>query len=475
MASRSVSPGAALLRSSRLFSMPNPIPSSPGDYSTATKHQSTTATAPYPTHLTITTPSTSRVQGDWGLKRPLPLKTTTKQTFPLVRIRQLDSIEHITDFQSASDHTMTLKKFQGLNLPISVPVSRPTDQLSASSINRPKSVFEEDRDVTAIEPEQAQAMENQRWKFKGPWLGGMTDGEFNKWLAKKVRPRRAEFHAFLRETLARELTNEAKQNAVRDKLPMPPEVKASEISAAQFMDYIRDLRVDRFALLRHISRFLDLAPVSLVTETSYLATMKIGRSQELSRENPYSVGGPPITHPSAGISYLRTSNFLDNHPIYGPQKYHPMVKARVLKPRNPATFVSQPIIGLAGFVVDSPFDQKIFGRATTLPPRSKALTNLDLENPGGSKLYYKPDFASVDSRGKVNISVSDPPNLESELVAKEMVGENDTTDDVYANAMEGTFAPEMNSRPVRRFAERTTQAWGSRETYGFGLDKKPSA
>ncbi|KAK5628397.1 hypothetical protein RRF57_004112 [Xylaria bambusicola] len=466
MAARSVSPGAALLRSSRMFSIPNPIPASPGDYSSATKHHSATATIPYPTHLTITTPSTSRINGDWGFKRPLPLKTTIKQTIPLVRVRQMDSTEHITDFQSASDHTMTLKKFQELNMSISMPATR-TNGFSDKGViaNHPKSVFEEDGDITAIGPEQAQATESNRWKFKGPWLAGMTDGEFGKWLEKSVRTRRAEFHAYLKEVYAKELSEDQRNQAARDNVPVPPEVKASDITELQFIDYLRDIRQDRLVLFRHVSRFLDLAP--LATESQYIPNMKPLRPQDFYRENPYSMNGPPITHPSAGLSYLRTPNFMDNHPIYGPQKYHPMVKARILKPMHVATGVPEPIIGVAGFVAERASDQKVLGRVVT-NPRAIVTSNLELDGRGGHKLYYQVDSAIIDSSGRVRINISDPStNSMSELVTKELVGDDGIKNEVYTNAMQDD-STEVSRNPRPNTFHRKRPIFGNRQNYGLG-------
>ncbi|KAI0098243.1 hypothetical protein GGR51DRAFT_538795 [Nemania sp. FL0031] len=467
MASRSVSPGAALLRSSRMFSMPNPIPASPGDYSSATKHHSATATIPYPTHLTITTPSTSRVNGDWGLKRPLPLKTTTKQTIPLVRVRQMDSREHVTDFRSASDHTMTLKKFQELNLPVSVPAPRANDKDLFTRY--PKSVFEEDGDVTAIDPEQAQATENKRWKFKGPWLAGMTDGEFNKWLEKNVRAKRAEFRAYLKEIYAKELNEDRKRQAIRDQAPIPPDMGADGITDHEFMEHLRDLRQDRLVLFRHVSRFLDLAP--LTTNSALLSTMKLNRAQQFDKENPYSTNGPPITHPSAGLSYLRTPNFIDNHPIYGPQKYHPPVKARIMKPRHPNTGVHEAIVGVAGIIADRATDQKMLGYAIT-SPRATTQGRLELEKRGGAKLYYKLDSATIDSSGRIRINVADPGHPTTELVVKELLGEDGTKNDVYMHSMQAISTQDVPRNPRSHHNPRKTHLLGSRESYGLGRDIK---
>ncbi|KAJ3558322.1 hypothetical protein NPX13_g9733 [Xylaria arbuscula] len=450
-----------------MFSIPNPIPASPGDFSSATKHHSETATIPYPTHLAITTPSTSRINGDWGFKRPLPLKTTIKQTMPLVRVRQMDSTEHVTDFQSASDHTMTLKKFQELNMSISLPVARVNGVADNSTNGRhPTSVFEENGDITAMGPEQAQSPETNRWKFKGPWLAGMTDGEFSKWLEKSVRTRRAEFRFFLKEELAKDLTHTRSDEANRDNLPEPPAVKGSDITEAQFIDYLRDIRKDRLVLFRHVSRFLDLAP--LANESKFWTEMKPNRPQDLFKENPYSTHGPPITHPSAGLSYLRTPNFMDNHPIYGPQKYHPVVKARVVKPTHMATAVRDPVIGVAGFIAERANDQKVLGKSVT-NPRQVALSNLNFEGRGGHKLYYQVDSATIDSSGRVRIAVSDPPqNSMTELVAKELVGDDGMKNDVYKGAMQDASTTEVprNTRPNP--LHRRRHMYGNRQTYGLG-------
>ncbi|KAI1189960.1 hypothetical protein F5B17DRAFT_388848 [Nemania serpens] len=464
MATRSVSPGAALLRSSRMFSIPNPIPASTGDYASATKHHSPTATIPYPTHLTVTTSSTARINGDWGFKRPLPLRTTTKQTLPLVRVRQMDSTEHVTDFQSASDHTMTLKKFQALNLPISVPSARQSDRDTLS--RHPRSVFEEDGDITAIEPGQAGATENKRWKFKGPWLAGMTDGEFNRWLERSVRAKRSEFQAYLKAIYATELTEEQGKQAMRNNLPVPPKLEPHDITEAQFMDYLRDLREDRLVLFRHVSRFLDLAP--LYTESEFITNMKVSRPQSFDKESPYGQNGPPVTHPSAGLSYLRTYSFMDNHPIYGPQKYHPVVKARVLKPRNLATGVFEPVIGIAGFIADRAVDQRILGRAMQNSPRGRALSHLDLEEKGGAKVYYKVDSATIDSSGRVRIGISDPSNPIAEMVVKELRGEDGMKNEVYADHMQDSSAMEVPRNPMSQPPGRAATIYGSRESYGFG-------
>ncbi|KAI1461441.1 mitochondrial ribosomal protein MRP51 [Annulohypoxylon moriforme] len=416
MAGRSVSPGAALLRSSRMFSMPPPIPPPPGDFSSATKHHSPTATINFPTHLTVTTTSSSRLSGDWGFKRPFPLKTTTTTTYPLVRVRKVDSIEQVTDFQSATDHAITLRKFQELALPISVP--------ALNSSKNMKSVFEEDTDVTALDDAKKKELVNKRWKFTGPWLAGMTDGDFQRFLEKTVRGRRIEFRAFLKETLAAEMTADRTRLARENGEPEPSETVAADITEGQLNDYLRVLRVERMTLYNLVSQFLDLAPVDVDVSLRLLGKFMPGSAKEFENGSPYGISGPPITHPSAGMSYLRTRNFLENHALYGPQKYHAPIKARILKPTNMNTKSYRPSIGMAGFVANTSNSDTAFNavKARSASRFQKQLFGFELEKRGGAKCYVDPASATIDSSGKIIINI-DEPSSEAEVVQKELAGE----------------------------------------------------
>ncbi|KAI0111842.1 mitochondrial ribosomal protein MRP51 [Daldinia grandis] len=466
MAGRSVSPGAALLRSSRMFSMPAPIPAPPGDLSSATKHYSPTSTIPFPTHLTVTTTAASRVNGDWGFKRPFPLKTTTNTTFPLARVRQVDSVEQVTDFQSASDHTITLRKYQEMNLPISVPISNLQDTYSA--VKHTKSVFEEDADLTALNDKQKVELANKRWKFSGPWLAGMTDGDFKKFLDKKVRNKRAEFRTFLKEVFAAEKSEEQAHQARNAGEEPPPRLTGEEVADTELTDYMRELRQDRMTLYNLVSRFLDLAPVDLSTELHMLGRLTPGKRNEFARGSPYGATGPPITHPSAGISYLRTRNFQENHAIYGPQLHHAPIKARVLKPTNFAAYSFKPSIGIAGFVGNTPNEDTAFNtsKQRNLSEFNAAVHKLDLDKYGGSKVYVQPNMATVDSTGRVYVNIGEA-NEESQMVQKEMVGEGTVFDEVVKKGA----APHIprNPRDTGSFSARPgSRRSGSAQNYGLG-------
>jgi len=118
---QSISPTANLLRNSRLFSLPNPLPRPPVSetYGAGISKASDTATLPYPTHQAIATTKSSLARGDWGLKRPIPSRSHLVQVSdPVLRVTQLDTIEHVTDFESAADHVRTRQKWEEMGVPM---------------------------------------------------------------------------------------------------------------------------------------------------------------------------------------------------------------------------------------------------------------------------------------------------------------------------------------------------------------------
>ncbi|PKS08852.1 hypothetical protein jhhlp_003463 [Lomentospora prolificans] len=407
--------GASLLRTSRMFSMPKPL--RVPDSGLGLHNHSDSATTPFPLHLSITTPETSRNAGDWGLKRPLPLRQTTKSSTPVVRVKQVDSIEAVTDYASASDHALTLEKFHEMNIAVSAPVLRYEKQKEGKV-----SVFEESSDRTTTQSTTNSNATSKRWKFAGPWLASMSEEQFNSYLSKRVKPRRAEFREFLRQRRADELSQIASQKALDSGEAPPPRISAGSISDADLTDYIRSLRSDRTALYWLVSQFLDLAPIAPPQTSTNVWANSLNGSLPLI--NPYAQEGPPICHPSAGISYLRTSAFVENHPIYGPQKQHSPVLSRILSPqRGP----EGPKLGIGGFVANvPPGTTSFFHRFRDYDARSKVqgLSVFDPTVPGGASVYLIPQAARVLWNGSVVIKV-DEATAETQLVKKELSGNAD--------------------------------------------------
>ncbi|KAF7559833.1 hypothetical protein G7046_g4331 [Stylonectria norvegica] len=421
MGGRTVSPGGALLRSSRLFSVPKPLPEPPSANLHIGDHKSPTMTRQYPQYQSITSPLSSREKGDWGYKRPFPLKSTMTTSTPLIRITQIDSVENVTDFASASDHTLSLEKFQEMRVALSIPKGAQRPGLSPQTDMWRKSVFEEDMDFTALRKGKA---DDKRWKFDGPWLARMTEGDFLAYLKKKVRPRRAEFRELLKTRLAEELTSRL-ELAAKDEgeqLLEEERISSDQITEEQFSNYVRSLRNDRATLYGLVSKYLDLAPLG--QPVGIIQSIWSSGGNNPAAESPYGKAGPPPSHPSAGISYLRTNSYMESHPVYGPQGRRTPVLARVLYPKsgpNPAK------LGVGGFVADTPAGDNEFnqrptkGRIAHHKTMLQGISHLDTETFGGAKAFIDPYSASVDPSGKVVLELRGADN-ESQLIAKESQG-----------------------------------------------------
>ncbi|KAL2761254.1 hypothetical protein ACRALDRAFT_2096202 [Sodiomyces alcalophilus JCM 7366] len=409
-----LSPGGVLLRSSRMFSIPKPIT---GPVGPSRERDGQFGTSAFPTHLSITTTESSRASGDWGLKRPLPLRATGKTSTPSIRIKYIDSVENVTDYASSSEHSLTLQKFQQLSLPITAPALPNRYRIVSQGVT---SVFEEDSDFIALEFAQGTTGVDKRWRFRGPWLAGMTEGEFTKYLNTTIRNKRREFRDFLKARLASHITAAQQQEALDKGVAAQRPVQPHDIMDKEFGQYIRELRTDRVTLFALIGEFLDLAPVN---PPSAIANMSNGVRIESRSPNPYAERGPPITHPSAGLSYLRSNAHSDNHPLYGPQALPPPVLARIVAPR----ILSAPAkLGVAGFITETPQGDSAFNRKVYRSGKARVagITTFDPEVPGGAKCYVEPRFANVNSAGKVVIRVDDA-NDEAQIILKEAIGKAD--------------------------------------------------
>ncbi|KAK1999063.1 hypothetical protein LX36DRAFT_655872 [Colletotrichum falcatum] len=461
-----LSPGGALLRSSRMFSVPNPLPKPGGEAAAIARFGSPTATAPFPTHQSITTTEASRVLGDWGFKRSLPLRPTTKSSTPVVRIKQIDCFENVTDYSSAADHTLSLQKFQELNVPVTLPGNN-RSRLGGLNVGA-KSVFEDDGDFTYIGP--GRENEEKRWKFKGPWLAGLTEGEFNRFLRKSVRNKRDAFRDFLRKRIAAELTAAKHQKALDAGERIPPQVHDHDVTEGLLTEYLRKLRSDRITLYSLVSEFLDLAPLNPPSSLG-----DYGNSTEKTkRPSLYAENGPPISHPSGGMSYLRTAAFAENHPVYGPQAHKTPVLARIIAPRSGPASAK---LGVGGFITETPhgdttFNQRsFFGRK----PGITGIASFDPEIKGGAKAYVQPNSARMDSSGMMQITVSEPEE-EAQLIYKEMTG----TAKIYNHKIKSRGAKGQERRPLVRTVQSTLKidqpeqpeqadktVAGSSQTYGL--------
>ncbi|KAF2197093.1 hypothetical protein GQ43DRAFT_444535 [Delitschia confertaspora ATCC 74209] len=441
---QSASPAANLLRNSRLFSLPSPLPkpSPSADTGSSTQGVSDTATLPYPTHQAIATTLSSLSRGDWGLKRNLPLKSTANTSKPAIRFSAIDTIEQITDFESAQDHVRTVEKWEELNVPM-LTHSIPQDATAL----KPRSAFERDLDITAGSDERTvdertllfQALKQRvrhtrssknvtnengyeplpvkaatrrtngtRWKFEGPWIPTMTASEFTRYVEKSVSERQTEFHAYVVEYVKHKLynTRAATERAQQDwpedaeearQLEDKLKVEWSKFDEKDIAATIQNLRKESLSdpinselLQKLIIPFLGLPPIALKSTAYNVHTDREFELQTSAR----------TTHPSGGLGYLRTNAYLENHPILGPQASHTPVPARVVRPRRlPNSSTKMAKLGVAGVVTNQPPTARGGTGATAV------LQELNLDAPGGHKIWVDPKAGSVTRDGRISLDL----------------------------------------------------------------------
>ncbi|KAL8668563.1 MAG: hypothetical protein Q9168_006814 [Polycauliona sp. 1 TL-2023] len=444
MATKRLSPTASLLKNSRLFSLPPPLPRPSHDFTATSNFNSDTATLPYPTHAAIETTQSSLSRGDWGLKRPLPQKSTANTSTPSIRIDDIDSIDHIAEFESAADHTLTLQKWQEIGLPISMPVKQTGAFVSNTTLNTrstpPTSVFEKLYDNTEKSDDQA---DTRRWKFKGPWLAGKTEGDFDLYLATHVKQRKLEFRNFVRGRLDEERRLEERRKAQESGEETNNQV---EVAEEDIDSYLKRLRHDEVRLYMLVEDFLDL-PISVdpkQAEGTFVVMMD-------------SDQGPPKTHLSAGLSYLRTASHMTNHPVLGPMEEEPPVQARILRPQLTNAVVKHycALLGIGGVAANDVTVRTAFrdnGRR-----EKPGIQKFDAEAEGGAKMWVLPDRASIDAHGRLKLHTLRVTQ------ADEAIYQNVVPDPIAAPFQTtSSQMPQLDSSYKSRM--------GNRAAYGLSMD-----
>ena len=415
MAAARLSPAASLLRQSRLFALPPALKPPAEEVSSQPEGRSDTATLPYPIRAAIETPLYSLNKGDWGLKRPLPLKSTTKTGSPHIRIQGgIDTREHIADFESAADHTLTLRKWQELHLPVSKPStssSRRHDIArhvfdpsfdNATSVARqaqdtglPNISANEESDSEPKTP-QPPSVPPKRWRHEGPWLAGMTGMEFEAYVKRHVRRRKADFRKIVEAHLFASQEENQRRQAMEDGADVISIPRSSLDDESKVADHLRLLRSKPEILGPIIAEFLDL-PQGPSSQGLWDQNAVFAYGRNSAAALVYADVGPPQTHPSAGLSYLKVGpdTYARNDSIYGPQMASRPVQARVLKTRRgPGSITAT--IGVAGIIADdSDPSTRITGLYTPFRPQ-----------PGGRKGLVKVNSASINSNGTINLNVA---------------------------------------------------------------------
>ena len=447
--------GARLLRRSKMFSLPptlNPPPAR------SKYHPTTTQT--YPIRQAITTPLSSRMVGDWGLKRPMPPKTRDPSSQPVIRINEVDTIEGITDYSYAMDHTITVRKWAEMDVPIMMPFT--TERSRDAEL---RTVFDDKYDVTAISRLGRDLVNpdgnDRRWRFKGPYLVGMEEAEFTRYLKKQVRPKRAAFREFVRRYMLH-LRNEKRRSLILEgtlKGFEAPTIKLESIGDDEVDEYLKKLNQNKLELFRFIRAFLDLPPFGFAQNTPESFYDSIPHSpQPVSLPSPYAMTGPPITHPSAGLFYSLDSNYLENHPVYGPQLDRLPFRAQVINVRHP--FGQTAVLGVGGFAHE--IYQDFIVRPNRGTDSAQAFHQVNMDIPKLSKVWVTVTGAHITSDGRFKLRV-DPVTDASQMVARELIGERRPTDKhKQSRQTDSLLSPRSGPR---QYATVT----GGRQAYGLQL------
>lgn len=442
MAAARISPAANLLRNSRLFAIPAAVALPAVEPSSEPVSHSDSATTPYPTRAALESPWSSLNQGDWGLKRALPIKTTTKSGTPLVRFqRGIDTPEHVVDFESAADHVLTLRKYQELNLRVTLPAPRTkraalngpqrtsafdaqgdhtTEQpiahhttqswldespsqraermpqhLKESILRTQKERNQDDVQSTQSQP-QSQTLvrseeELRRWRYSGPYLAGLNGLEFDAFLKTITREKKAAFREMIKNDLVERQAAQQRMKALEegqtDALLQEP-FEPTEDDVTSHMRYLRS-EPSKFGPL--IAKFFDLAdgpnPTQMKDPWHY--------GRHTIAADLYKESGPPRTHPSAGLSYIKLDTSVRNDPATGPRANRAPVAARLLKSRQIEHNRHIPTVGVAGFVVGQPESIGFQDQDQKWQP---------VEN--GPKLVVTPTATTISQAGKVEIQTT---------------------------------------------------------------------
>lgn len=237
----------------------------------------------------------------------------------------------------------------------------------------------------------------KQYRHAGPWLAGQTDADFMAYL-KDVSRRKPELMQKLRERYCAKRVAERRKQA-QDSGEDLEALKPPTVTEEEFQRYVKSLREDSHSLGIVIFELLDLPSPPAVPNERIGGKYYQPPVTKLSSPE-YAVFGPPMTHPSGGLSYTRSHAVIYNHPKYGPQGYQKPVEARILRPKGKFKgWASKAIAGVGGIAVEDLNAMTFVDQGT--PP---GLSFFDASIPGGGKYWVTPIRASVDSQGRISLS-----------------------------------------------------------------------
>lgn len=293
---------------------------------------------------------------------------------------------------------MTLRKFQELHLPVSLP---PLARRSRTEIGkRHESPFESRLDNVS-HSQGASQLGAQVYRQMGPWLGGQSEIQFQAYL-NTLRRRRPELLKQLREQYANRLAVERRKKAQDEGgLDADQTIEPVQVSDEEFQAWLKRLRADKRLAGPELSRLLDLHTLSSEIPSMFMGRNNYYEANATKLATPaYANQGPPRTHPSAGLAYSRSGAIISNHPQYGPQQAMRPVEARVLAAKTrKRRYKRRPVLGVGGIAYE---DDERESSEDSL----RGLEYLDPSIPGGGRIWVSPRRVSISSKGSINLEAS---------------------------------------------------------------------
>ena len=260
----------------------------------------------------------------------------------------------------------------------------------------------------------------QRWKYAGPWIAGMSEGEFQQFLERRIEGRKGEWREYLRKYQVEEAIKQRRSRARDVGQPLsaqdieklkrhlrPTDADLDELEKGLREEHTSDPSNKNLSstLTALLTSFLDLPTIP--NSQSSDPNMSKVKDPLLQHLAPTMIAeeGPPSTHPGAGLSYLRTNAIMENHPLYGPQKYRKPVEARVVRPRTAnGPNERNAKLGVGG-VVAQDSASATYTSGQRIPEDDKMAHQLDPNSEGGNKLWVETKGAYVSEKGHLHLQL----------------------------------------------------------------------
>ena len=187
----------------------------------------------------------------------------------------------------------------------------------------------------------------QRWRFKGPWLAGMSNLDFEEFIQRVDDTTINAFREHLKTGIIAHRQNAYSEliMTARANQEEPPPQPSYEVTEKEVDARLQHLRHKPNEFGPEMALFFDLpkGPKGPSGDHAYKYSLDATTISDIEL-------GVPRMHPSAGFSYLRSTRFAQMVPGRGPTKPARAMPARILKDGRHSTLYDKTAIGVGGIV-----------------------------------------------------------------------------------------------------------------------------